>query len=73
MIQDAEYKPLNCRHCGRQLALATPQRLLFNMGCCCDEPVALRCSTCGARRYWRPERATLDAPLVVDYTDGVPA
>lgn len=57
MPNSDDYKPITCRHCGRQLALATPERLLFSMGCCCDEPVALKCTTCGARRYWRPLRA----------------
>ena len=68
-----DYKPICCRHCGRQLALATPERLLFNVGVCCDEPVALRCTGCGARRYWRPLGETLDAPLILSYTEGVPA
>ena len=67
-----EYKPIRCRHCGRQLALATPQRLLFNDGAYCDEPVAPRCVACGARRYWRPVGETLDAPLVLSYTEPVP-
>ena len=66
MIAD-DYKPLHCRHCHRQLALATPTRLLFNVGVYCDEPVALRCMTCGARRFWRPITPALDecAILVV--------
>jgi len=54
MNQSTDYQPITCHHCKRQLALATPYRLLFNQGSCCDEPVALRCTTCGARRYWRP-------------------
>jgi hypothetical protein len=51
-----DYQPIYCRCCHRQLALATPTRLLFNVGCVCDEPVALKCSSCGARRYWKPVR-----------------
>ena len=49
-----DFTPLHCRCCHRQLALATPYRLLFNVGVCCEEPVALRCMTCGARRFWKP-------------------
>lgn len=56
MIDPATLIPLYCRCCHRQLALASPTRLLFSMGCVCDEPVALRCATCGTRRYWRPVR-----------------
>ncbi len=60
-----DYKPIICRRCGRQLALATPTRLLFNQGSCCDEPVALRCTGCGARRYWRPVRI-IDSSAILD-------
>lgn len=49
-----DYKPITCRHCARQLALATPQRLLFNEGSSCEGPVTLRCRSCGAQRFWRP-------------------
>lgn len=73
MIQQPDdYKPIKCCHCGRQLALATPYRLLFNQGSCCDEPVALRCLTCGARRFWRPLPETIDTVIVVGYTESVP-
>jgi len=65
-------KPLRCLHCGRQLALATPARLLFNHGCYCDEPVPLKCGICGARRYWRPAQR-LDETLTTVYSEGVPA
>lgn len=64
-MPNSEYKPLCCRHCGRQLALATPERLLFSMGCCCDEPVALKCTSCGARRYWRPVRV-IDISVILE-------
>lgn len=72
MIQaQPDFKPIICRHCKRQLALATPYRLLFNQGSCCDEPVALRCLTCGARRYWRPLVETLDSVVIGVYTEAV--
>lgn len=64
-----DYKPFRCRHCGRQLALTNGVRLLFHVGVCCDEPVPLRCTACGARIYWRPVGETLDAPLVLSYTE----
>lgn len=73
MIQSDEFKPITCRHCQRQLALATPRRLLFNQGSYCDEPVPLKCSSCGARRYWRPLAETIDTLIVIEYTDSVPA
>lgn len=65
MPKSDDFKPICCPHCKRQLALATPTRLLFNQGSCCDEPVALRCLTCGARRYWRPVRV-LDSSAILD-------
>jgi hypothetical protein len=71
VIPAADYKPICCCHCHRQLALATPYRLLFNVGVYCDEPVALRCTACGARRYWRPLNETLDSVIVVGYTEAV--
>lgn len=52
-----DYKPLACTHCARQLALATPTKLLFNAGSCCDKPVTLRCTTCGAERFWKPQQS----------------
>jgi len=52
-----DYKPLTCPHCRCQLALATPTKLLFNAGSCCDKPVTLRCTTCGAERFWKPQPA----------------
>ncbi len=67
-MQSSDYKPLRCQHCGRQLALATPTRILFSHGCYCDEPVPLKCSSCGARRYWRPVQK-IDA---IVYTEGAP-
>ena len=73
MINPDDLKPITCRHCKRQLALATPYRLLFNQGSCCDEPVALRCTSCGARRFWRPVAETLDSAFVVSYTESMPA
>lgn len=73
MINADDLKPITCRHCKRQLALATPHRLLFNQGSYCDEPVPLRCSSCGARRFWRPLAEMLDTPLAVSYTESVPA
>lgn len=72
MPTQPDYKPIRCTHCQHQLALATPTRLLFNQGSYCDEPVPLRCSNCGARRFWRPRR-TLDTLLSVEYSDVVPA
>lgn len=72
-MNNHDYKPITCRHCHAQLALATPTRLLFNQGSYCDEPVPLRCSSCGARRYWQPDREVLDAHVMVGYTDAVPA
>lgn len=51
-----DYKALDCLHCRRQLALATPTRLLFNQGSYCESKVTLRCSTCGAQRCWQPLR-----------------
>lgn len=53
------YKPITCRHCRRQLALAIPTRLLFNEGSYCESRVTLRCSSCRAQRMWEPCK-TLD-------------
>lgn len=60
------YKPITCRHCSRQLALATPTRLLFNEGSSCDKPVTLRCNSCGAERFWR---ALLDESAQMCYAE----
>lgn len=68
-----DYKPITCRQCQRQLALATPYRLLFNQGSYCESKVTLRCSGCGAQRYWHPMREMLDTAVPVRYTESVPA
>jgi RNase P subunit RPR2 len=70
-VTQPDFKPITCCHCYRQLALATPYRLLFNQGSYCDEPVALRCSTCGARRFWRPLAQSLDSVVIEVYTEAV--
>jgi DNA-directed RNA polymerase subunit RPC12/RpoP len=67
-----DYKPITCPHCDAQLALARPDRLLFNQGSYCDEPVPLRCSRCGARRFWKPVQ-TIDESVTVCYATAVPA
>lgn len=66
MQQPPNYKPITCRHCARQLALATPTRLLFNEGSYCESRVTLRCSSCGAQRYWQPH---LDESAQMCYAD----
>jgi hypothetical protein len=72
MQSNAEYKPIRCRCCGQQLALATPTRLLFGHGSYCDEPVPLRCRNCEARLYWRPKKQ-VDVSPAICYADAVPA
>lgn len=72
MQQPPDYKPITCRHCARQLALATPQRLLFNEGSYCESRVTLRCSSCGAQLMWKPVQ-NLDETAQMCYAEAVPA
>jgi len=71
-MPSSDEKPIICLHCKRQLALATPTRIVFNGGCYCDEPTPLRCASCGARRYWKPARV-IDEHLAIVYTEPMPA
>jgi RNase P subunit RPR2 len=71
-MPNTDYTPLTCPHCKAMLVLARPDRLLFNNGCYCESKVTLRCSTCGAQRYWQPER-TIDEPVTICYANSVPA
>lgn len=68
-----DFQPLYCLHCRRQLAVASPTRVVFNEGAYTEEPLAIRCNSCGARRYWSPQKKVVDVTAVIVYSERVPA
>lgn len=48
-----DYKPYHCRCCRRALAVTNGCRLLIGEAYT-DEPITLRCASCGSRQTWKP-------------------